>query len=257
MAKLKIEDVYKPRIVQIKDRIVLGSADTCDIHILHRGVAAEHCAVYCEEGTYWVEHLASEGFTLCNNRVVTRGVLHDGDSLVIGKAKITFMEPDIETDPNLFGKMGESNPGITKLNGPAQIDIADNMSCSARELIITCGVCGRAVNKRLSKCPACGSRISKKRKHKKGLPKGHWSYLSSDFKEISLTTEKLVRCIDEGQVELKTSLRGPTTNYQWLPAGEIIGIAKWLGVCQDCRAQVESWQVYCHLCGVSLEAPED
>jgi len=257
MAKLKIEGDLEPRTCDLGDRAIIGSAVDCDVRIMQKGVAPYHCAIFAGDGAYWVEHLASDGYTLCNNRVVTRGVLHHGDAVVVGKARLVFLDPDIEAEPDLFGRALETGIGKVQLPVPAQIEIAEDMAPAARGMVTTCGVCGRAVNRRLSKCPVCGSALSRERKrNKRALPRGYWSYMEKDFREVAVTFERLVRCVDEGQLDRKSSVRGPATNYEWLPAGEVVGLARFLGICQDCRAEVEPYQRFCHVCGVRLTLPE-
>ena len=258
MAKLKLEGIIESRTCELVDRLVVGGALDCDIRIVQKGIAPHHCAVFAEKGSYWVEHLASDGYTLCNNRVVTRSVLHNGDTIVLGETRLTFLDPDIESEPDLFGRLPETSVGKVQLPVPAQIDVTDNMARAAKGMITTCGICGRAVNRRQSKCPVCGARLSRERKRKKRtLPRGHWSYMEKDFREVPVTFERLVRCVDEGQLTRNSSVRGPTTNYEWLPAGEVVDLARYLGACQDCGAEVESWQRFCHVCGVKLAASGD
>jgi len=259
MAKLLVRDDMGTHVFEFEDQAVVGSQEGCDVRVPHKDVAPRHCRLYREGASYVLEQIGSDKYTLCNNRIVTSMALHDGDTIVVGTVRLVFREDlTCSRDPDLFG--ASTPPADTKVESPhaQHLDVAESMTDESRRLLTNCGVCGRAVRRDAGTCPACGAEIVRESDKRRVLPKGQWSFMDRDFREIGpLCFERLVRHIDEGDLRAAGSVRGPTTDYHWFPANQVLGTAKYFGVCQDCGARVDNSQRFCQACGQSLDVPAD
>jgi|HubBroStandDraft_6_1064221.scaffolds.fasta_scaffold340184_1 pSer/pThr/pTyr-binding forkhead associated (FHA) protein len=68
-----------------KERILVGRAPVCDVHLDDHMVSSRHCLLSFD-GTAWeVEDLGSKNGTAVNNVRVKKAVLHPGDTLTLAR----------------------------------------------------------------------------------------------------------------------------------------------------------------------------
>lgn len=108
----------------IREQLVLGRLDSCDIPMRFPNVSKRHCRLSFEDGIWWIEDLGStNGVKLNGTRISTKRVLHPDDKITIAKREFTIeydapvgqsaleelMEDDILSQP-LLEKAGLVKP---------------------------------------------------------------------------------------------------------------------------------------------------
>jgi len=80
--------------VEIKT-ITVGRRSTNDVCVPHLSVSGNHCKISVSDTGSRIEDLNSTNGTYINGRLISRQALNDGDDIVIGKARLTFLQPDV------------------------------------------------------------------------------------------------------------------------------------------------------------------
>src|SRR6267143_593493 len=73
------------------DPMTVGRASACNIRIADAGVSSKHAKIWCEEGQYFLMDLGSTNGTFVNDRDVDREQLNDGDVIMFGMTKASFV----------------------------------------------------------------------------------------------------------------------------------------------------------------------
>ena len=79
--------------VEIKN-ITIGRRSTNDVCVPHLSVSGVHCKITIDDKGSMIEDQNSTNGTYINGRLISRQLLNDGDDIVIGKARLTFLQPD-------------------------------------------------------------------------------------------------------------------------------------------------------------------
>ncbi len=74
--------------------ITVGRRSTNDVCVPHLSVSGNHCQILLTDNGPYIEDLKSTNGTYINGRLVSKQLLNDGDDVVIGKARLTFLQPD-------------------------------------------------------------------------------------------------------------------------------------------------------------------
>ncbi len=84
------------------DPMTVGRASACNIRIADAGVSSKHAKIWCEEGQYFLMDLGSTNGTFVNDRDVDREQLNDGDVIMFGMTKASFVgeKPKPRASPN-------------------------------------------------------------------------------------------------------------------------------------------------------------
>src|SRR6266446_669534 len=84
------------------DPMTVGRASACNIRIADAGVSSKHAKIWCEEGQYFLMDLGSTNGTFVNDRDVDREQLNDGDMIMFGMTKASFVgeKPKPRASPN-------------------------------------------------------------------------------------------------------------------------------------------------------------
>src|SRR5882762_9735411 len=84
------------------DSMTVGRASACNIRIADAGVSSKHAKIWCEEGQYFLMDLGSTNGTFVNDRDVDREQLNDGDVVMFGMTKASFVgeKPKPRASPN-------------------------------------------------------------------------------------------------------------------------------------------------------------
>jgi CRP/FNR family transcriptional regulator, cyclic AMP receptor protein len=93
LATLELVEGPAPLVGQktIADReLVIGREAGCGLVVPDESVAPRHCRVFrsARGGRYWVQSLSKKAPTLLNGAQVSRAVLHEGDLLTVGPARL-------------------------------------------------------------------------------------------------------------------------------------------------------------------------
>ncbi len=91
-AHLVFQTAYGEREALIDDENVfsIGRQASCTLVVLQPSVSRQHARIYCEDGVFHVEDLASSNGTYLNNNRVQSAILTDGDELRCGDMRFTF-----------------------------------------------------------------------------------------------------------------------------------------------------------------------
>ncbi len=76
------------------ERMVIGRANDCDLHMSAPGISRRHCTIERKKGGFWIEDLDSTNHTRINEMVVDRQALEDGDRIRLGQTVLKFIGPD-------------------------------------------------------------------------------------------------------------------------------------------------------------------
>ena len=97
--------------VEIKT-VTVGRRSTNDVCVPHLSVSGNHCKISINGNGSTIEDLKSTNGTYINGRLISRQALNDGDDIVIGKARLTFLQPDVATsgvEERVAGNAGQSS----------------------------------------------------------------------------------------------------------------------------------------------------
>lgn len=121
MAKISVmlDDVVVNDITLTKDRTTIGRRPYNDIVIDNPTVSGEHAVMIKEGNQVSIEDLDSTNGTYIDGRAVKQQVLHHGDTIDVGKFKITFDSEIMQDD---FEKTMLFKPGkLLVASAPIQV----------------------------------------------------------------------------------------------------------------------------------------
>jgi diguanylate cyclase (GGDEF)-like protein len=77
--------------VELRDRpVMIGRAPDCSISLQHPSVSRNHCRIWREGDSYWIEDCGSTNHTYLNGGAIARAQLRDGDQISVGGNAIKF-----------------------------------------------------------------------------------------------------------------------------------------------------------------------
>jgi pSer/pThr/pTyr-binding forkhead associated (FHA) protein len=86
----------------IKETLLIGRRESCDIVLRYQNVSSNHCRLTLVNGYWYVEDLnSSNGTRLNSNRVSSKQRIDPGDILAVAKLKFS-----VSYDPSKLGAMG-------------------------------------------------------------------------------------------------------------------------------------------------------
>jgi pSer/pThr/pTyr-binding forkhead associated (FHA) protein len=88
---VSIDGVVIKEVQLTKDRTTLGRRPYNDIVIDNLAVSGEHAALQMEGGEVYLEDLNSTNGTYVNGKAAKKQVLHNGDTVEVGKYQIRFV----------------------------------------------------------------------------------------------------------------------------------------------------------------------
>jgi len=74
----------------LRENLVVGRRDKCDIHMPFPNVSGTHCELSFSDGYWTIRDLNSTNGIKVNGQRVMKKLLHPGDELMIGKRKFTI-----------------------------------------------------------------------------------------------------------------------------------------------------------------------
>jgi adenylate cyclase len=106
----------------IKDRLLVGRRESCDIILRFANVSAHHCQLFLDRGYWFAKDLDSRNGTKVNGKRITRKRIDPGDTVCF--AKHVFK---VEYSPDELGAMGPPPPdeeAVTSVLGKTLLDRA-------------------------------------------------------------------------------------------------------------------------------------
>jgi len=75
--------------------ITIGRRSTNDVCIPNLSVSGMHAKIVISDDSAMIEDLGSTNGTYINGRLISRQQLNDGDDIVMGKTRVTFLQPSL------------------------------------------------------------------------------------------------------------------------------------------------------------------
>lgn len=111
----------------LKDRLLVGRRESCDIVLRFANVSAHHCKLSVESGYWFVKDLDSRNGTKVNGQRVSRKRLDPGDKLAV--AKHTY---EVRYDPVDLGAAGPPPPDDEEMNSVMGRSLLDRAGLDRR-----------------------------------------------------------------------------------------------------------------------------
>ena len=121
-----------------------------------------------------------------------------------------------------------------------------------------CPYCGHREQAHAEQCSECRGLFEPLSRIATQNAMGPW-HLRDDANPFrpGCSIETLRALISRGKLTRDTVLRGPTTKQFWRRAGEIRGVAHFLGLCHSCKGSATAKDHFCRSCGASFVAEND
>ena len=119
----------------IRERLVIGRRESCDIRLPLPNVSGQHCELSFRKGFWWLRDLGSTNGVKVNGMKVLEKLLHPGDTITIAKRNFTIdytppvgqraLEEMLEDEEDVMGqslleKAGLVRPRRDDKRGPAR-----------------------------------------------------------------------------------------------------------------------------------------
>ena len=173
---VKIGDGPVERFSICRECLVIGRAETVDIHVDDASVSRVHCQVSRTPGGRWLlQDFGSRNRTYLGDRPIAKHELIHGDVFYVGPAKIVFSGAPAEGDGLPGGStlpveerdellMAEADSRFSGLADEFrdQVDVSDElaeMAAATRVEADKCPLCGAAVLPGRTYCAPCGRRL--------------------------------------------------------------------------------------------------
>src|SRR4051794_41598146 len=89
-----------PAIDIVKDMVVIGRKEECDLRLEHKSVSKMHCVIVRTDGLLLLRDLGSTNGTRVNGQRVRRAALLPNDQLSIANYKFrVYLGPDLPEPP--------------------------------------------------------------------------------------------------------------------------------------------------------------
>jgi len=106
----------------IKDRLLVGRRESCDIILRFANISAHHCQLFVDRGYWFAKDLNSRNGTKVNGKRITRKRIDPGDTLSFAKHSFT-----VNYSPDELGAMGPPPPDeevVSSVLGKSLLDRA-------------------------------------------------------------------------------------------------------------------------------------
>ena len=74
----------------VRDKLVLGRRESCDICLRFPNISGQHCALSFHDGLWTLQDMGSTNGTKVNGQTVQQKVLRPGDEITIAKRRYTI-----------------------------------------------------------------------------------------------------------------------------------------------------------------------
>jgi RNA polymerase subunit RPABC4/transcription elongation factor Spt4 len=122
---------------------------------------------------------------------------------------------------------------------------------------ILCPYCGR-VSVHAKRCPYCGGYFDPLSRQATQNAMGPW-FIRDEAHPFrpGCSFETIKDMVRRGRITPTTLVRGPTTRQFWNLAGRTPSVANLMGLCHNCRREVNPDDASCRACGASFAAETD
>ncbi len=116
-----------------------------------------------------------------------------------------------------------------------------------------CASCAQLNTREAEHCAHCGQNLGQEMLQKMARHSGTWFVFDTVHPFPGVSLERMLSLIKRGALKATSIVRGPTTYYQWRFAMETPLIARHLGHCWSCHAEVAPADQDCPQCEVRLD----
>lgn len=120
-----------------------------------------------------------------------------------------------------------------------------------------CASCAQLNTREAQHCTHCGQNLGQDMLQKMARHSGTWFVFDTVHPFPGVSLERMLSLIKRGALKATSIVRGPTTFYQWRFAIETPLIARHLGRCWSCHAEVAPADQDCPQCEVLLDGRSD
>jgi adenylate cyclase len=118
----------------VKDRILIGRRDDCDIRLEFANISGKHCELVWDGNLWLVRDLQSANGTKVNGEKIQKHAIYPGDQLTLARKHHFRIEyetkyvdrpvsiVDEEQDQNIMGKSLLERAGLQKARDPMELD---------------------------------------------------------------------------------------------------------------------------------------
>ena len=114
---VSLDGIVVKDVVLTKNRTTMGRRPYNDIVIDNLAVSGEHAVIQMSGGQVYIEDLNSTNGTNLNGKTIKRELLHNNDTIEIGKYKIKYFQDATGED---FEKTLVVRPGVSPTAAPAR-----------------------------------------------------------------------------------------------------------------------------------------
>lgn len=129
----------------VKSESTLGRGSDCEVQVDDKLASRKHAVIYYRGGNFEIEDLGSSNGTFINNKLITSGLIYNGDLIQVGDTVLQFR---IELDPDAT---------ILQMRVPQETIAAVRKTLPQEYDFVHCSACGQknpAKDKLCSKCNA-------------------------------------------------------------------------------------------------------
>ncbi len=116
-----------------------------------------------------------------------------------------------------------------------------------------CASCAQLNTRVAEHCAHCGQNLGQDMLQKMAKHSGTWFVFDTVRPFPGVSLERMLSLIKRGALKATSIVRGPTTYYQWRFAIETPLIARLLGHCWNCHAEVAAAEQDCPQCRAKLD----
>jgi pSer/pThr/pTyr-binding forkhead associated (FHA) protein len=113
-----------PAVELVKDMILVGRDEDCDLRLDHKSVSKLHCVIVKTDGLLLVRDLGSTNGTRVNGQRVRRAALLPNDTLAVANLRFTVkFGIGLESEPEAPVKDGKKDVAATPIRRNALPDV--------------------------------------------------------------------------------------------------------------------------------------
>ncbi len=258
MASLFIISPGKTHTYELGVSTTIGSSQEADIYLELPDLESVEARIDREGSNYLLSDVTGRGLIRVDRKPVQRHLLKEGDKIELGGSFLIFTsESKRVTPPRMqepYPQPPPLAPAPTKETQEPSYQLAEAAPVPKRARPRPCIYCGRQILKGSARCPHCGELLGEEARKKAEEEAGPWSLLTDRAMATrGVKLAVMVRWVREGRIDRNSTVRGPSTRFQWRYAAETPVLSKYLGLCPHCQSPVAEKDVFCAACKGDLD----
>lgn len=236
----------------------IGSSERADIRLESPELEAVEAQIERTGSRYRLRDVTGRGLVRVDGKPVRQHVLKAGDKIELGGSFLVFTPAEtgqVHLVPEVAPRApAEAESAPAKEPEESAYELVDEQAPGGKAELAPCIYCGHQIRKGVSRCAYCGELLGEEARRKAREEAGPWSLLSDRAMATrGVNLEVMIRWVREGKIDRNSTVRGPSTRFEWRYAAEALVLSKYLGVCPYCQAQVSESDEFCPACRGDLE----